>query len=94
MNLASGISASHLQKMPTPWQLEEWKEKIRETHMDLKHNLDVHKGVKFVESGGNAIGNEVSSLLGLASSPYETNTVSQSVRQSLKVLILPTIRFF
>ena len=37
-------------------------------------------------------------LLGLASSPYVTSTVSQSVcpsvRPSDKVLILPTIRFF
>jgi len=34
-------------------------------------------------------------FLGLASSPYETSTVSLSVRQSVtKVLILPAIRFF
>ena len=48
-----------LNMISTIKQVGDWKEKIRKTHMDIKHNFDVNKGVRSMQSGGAALGNEV-----------------------------------
>ena len=60
MSVPIGVKPSHLYMIQTSWYLAAWKEKIRQIHIELKHNFDLNKGFKYMQSGGEAVGNEVS----------------------------------